>query len=109
MEADEHPQLRMWRDRLDAELARQAAHAARRAVREAEREDWYAAWHQYKKHNTMEFDGAVRPRWWNFLAGSSTSCVFTLPDVQTSKSVTPLKVIIPSEAREPDLKFLTTD
>jgi len=65
MEANEHPQLRMWRDRLDAELAQQAAHAARRAVREAEREEWYAAWHEYKKRYAMEYDGPVRPRWWN--------------------------------------------
>jgi hypothetical protein len=55
----------MWRDRLDAELAQQTAHAARRAVREAERKEWYAAWHEYKKRYTMEYRGRARPRWWN--------------------------------------------
>lgn len=65
MENGEHPQFRMWRDRLDAEMAEQAARTARRAFRETEREQWYAAWHQYKKHHAMGSNPVVRPRWWN--------------------------------------------
>ena len=54
MESGEHPLFRMWRDRLDAELAQEAAWTARRAHREAEWKEWYAAWHAYKERLTAQ-------------------------------------------------------
>jgi hypothetical protein len=64
LEPQEHPQFRMWQDRLDAEIAQEAARAARRVLREVERQEWYAAWHDYKENRTVVLR-AVRPRWWN--------------------------------------------
>jgi hypothetical protein len=64
---EEHPLLRMWRDLLDAEIAQGQAQAARRAVREAERGAWYAAWSSYKAHGMENLKTTVRPRWWNVL------------------------------------------
>jgi hypothetical protein len=68
MESGEHPMFRMWRDRLHAELAQEQSRAVRQAEREAERKEWYAAWHTYKEHRATDPRRMVRPRWWNFLA-----------------------------------------
>jgi hypothetical protein len=65
MESGEHPLFRMWRDRLDAELAQEAAWTARRVHREAEWKEWYAAWHTYKERLTAEVSPRARPQWWN--------------------------------------------
>lgn len=61
----DHPLYRMWRDRLDAEVARDNAQAARKAVREAERAEWYEAWRAYKARLTELRLPSPRPRWWN--------------------------------------------
>jgi hypothetical protein len=61
---DEHPLYRMWKARLDLDVEREQARAARRAEREAERVAWYAAWDSYKGRSS----GAGRPQkpqWWN--------------------------------------------
>jgi hypothetical protein len=62
---EEHPLLRMWQDRLDAEAAQEQARAARRALREAERGAWHAAWEAYKRRNLEIAPELVLPRWWN--------------------------------------------
>jgi hypothetical protein len=54
----------MWKAKLDLELERQQALAARSADREAERAAWYAAWRSYKERSGQA--GRPRkPRWWN--------------------------------------------
>jgi hypothetical protein len=64
---DEHPLYRMWKTRFDEEVEGSQALAARRAEREAERADWYAAWYSYKERSSKA--GLQRnPKWWN-LAG----------------------------------------
>ncbi|MEO7238226.1 MAG: hypothetical protein ABIZ96_06395 [Gemmatimonadales bacterium] len=63
----EHPLLRMWRDRLEAELAQERARAARRAAREAEHANWEAAWRAYKGRLAETRDGLPLPRWWDIL------------------------------------------
>ena len=62
---DEHPLFRMWKERLDQELAREQERAARRAVREAERAGWHAAWRVYKTRHTEVGPTETLPRWWN--------------------------------------------
>ena len=49
---NDHPQFRMWKDRLDAEMARQEEWSARRASRERARAGWYEAWRAYKARAT---------------------------------------------------------
>ena len=61
---DEHPLYRMWKTRLDEEVERGQALAARKAEREAERASWYAAWYTYKERSSQG-SRALRPRWWN--------------------------------------------
>jgi hypothetical protein len=61
----EHPLLRMWRDRLDAELAQEQARAARRAAREAEHAGWHEAWRSYKARLTETRETVPLPRWWD--------------------------------------------
>jgi len=62
---EEHPLLRMWRDRLDAEIAEQQAWAARQAAREARRAGWDEAWRSYKARLLERRNPAALPRWWN--------------------------------------------
>ena len=64
---DEHPLYRMWKTRLDEEVERGQALAARKAEREAERASWYAAWYSYKERSSQG-SRLLKPRWWN-LAG----------------------------------------
>lgn len=61
----EHPLFRMWKDRLDAEMARERERTARRAQREQERGAWLAAWRAYKAEATGRYQPAPRPPWWN--------------------------------------------
>jgi hypothetical protein len=64
---NEHPLFRMWKERLDAELAREKQRTARRVAREAERAGWYEAWALYKRRHTEIRTPLVLPRWWNLL------------------------------------------
>jgi hypothetical protein len=61
---DEHPLYRMWKARLDLDVERELARAARLAEREAERADWYAAWHSYKERSGKK-GRSRKPAWWN--------------------------------------------
>ena len=61
----ESPLLRMWRDRLEQETAREDARAARRAVREAEHASWHEAWRSYKARRAAAANPSPLPRWWN--------------------------------------------
>ena len=61
---DEHPLYRMWKTRLDEEIKRGQALAARKAEREAERASWYAAWYTYKERSGQG-SRLLKPRWWN--------------------------------------------
>jgi hypothetical protein len=63
----EHPLYRMWKDRLDAELVREAAWVQRKAERERELADWYEAWHIYKARLGEVRTRVPLPRWWNLL------------------------------------------
>jgi hypothetical protein len=54
----------MWKTRLDDEVDRGQALAARRAAREAERASWYAAWQSYKERSS-EASRLRKPQWWN--------------------------------------------
>jgi hypothetical protein len=58
---EEHPLLRMWRDRLDAEIAEQQAWVAR----EARRAGWNEAWRSYKARLLERRDRVALPRRWN--------------------------------------------
>ncbi len=62
---NDHPQFRMWKDRLDAEMARQEEWSARRASRERARAGWYEAWRAYKARATELYEPIPKPRWWN--------------------------------------------
>jgi len=62
---DEHPQFRMWKDRLDREIEVKHARTARRAEREAEQTAWYIAWQGYKMHTRAAVIRVPLPRWWN--------------------------------------------
>jgi hypothetical protein len=62
---NEHPLLRMWRDRLDAEVAQEQARAARLAAREAEHAGWHEAWRSYKARLTETRETVPLPRWWD--------------------------------------------
>jgi hypothetical protein len=64
---DEHPQFRMWKDRLDQESAKHQAKAERRAAREAEHAAWHAAWITYKSRLTEQHEATVLPKWWNLV------------------------------------------
>jgi hypothetical protein len=50
---DEDPQYRMWKDRLDNELALEEARAARRATRELAQTSWHEAWAGYKARRNL--------------------------------------------------------
>jgi hypothetical protein len=63
----EHPLLRMWKDRLEAEMARDRELAAQRVTREMERAAWYVAWRAYKAHATEAREHVPNPRWWDLL------------------------------------------
>lgn len=64
-EHNEHPLLRMWKDRLEVEVRQEEARAARRAEREAEYAGWLEAWRTYKDRKPESRAGASLPRWWN--------------------------------------------
>jgi|SRR5215211_2040848 len=64
-ELNEHPLLRMWKDRLEVEVRQEQMRAARRAEREAEHANWLEAWRTYKDRDTAAQVGALLPRWWN--------------------------------------------
>jgi hypothetical protein len=61
----EHPQYRMWKDRLDREHAQHQARAIRRAIREAEQASWDVAWLAYKSRVSEQRKAIPLPRWWN--------------------------------------------
>ena len=63
----EHPLYRMWKERLDSELAREALRAARRAQREQDHAAWYEAWHSYKARLTELRQPERLPPWWNLI------------------------------------------
>ncbi|HEY3013400.1 MAG TPA: hypothetical protein VGJ36_11670 [Gemmatimonadales bacterium] len=63
----DHPLYRMWKDRLDADLAAGEARARRRAAREAELADWHEAWRTYKARRTELGEPVPTPRWWDVL------------------------------------------
>lgn len=62
---DEHPQYRMWKDRLDAEREVLAVQLARSAARELSRAEWHAAWASYKAQVAAARVSRPLPRWWN--------------------------------------------
>ena len=62
---EEHPQYRMWKDRLDAEREVKATQLARRATRELSRAEWHAAWVSYKARIAAATVALPLPRWWN--------------------------------------------
>jgi len=62
---DEHPQYRMWKDRLDADRQAEAIRLARRAARELSRAEWQAAWASYKARVAAATVALPLPRWWN--------------------------------------------
>lgn len=64
---DDHPQYRMWKDRLDNEQALENARSARRAVREQARAEWQATWLSYKARRTLATLALPLPRWWNLV------------------------------------------
>ena len=57
----------MWKQRLDAELAREATRAARRAERESDLAGWYVAWRSYKARLDEVREPERLPRWWNVI------------------------------------------
>jgi hypothetical protein len=61
----DHPQYRMWKDRLDNEAAQDRVRMARRAAREAELAGWYEAWHRYKARLTEAREPLPRPGRWD--------------------------------------------
>jgi hypothetical protein len=63
----EHSLYRMWKDRLEAEIAREAERGARRAIRESERAAWDDAWRTYKSRLTEAYEAQPKPRWWDLL------------------------------------------
>lgn len=63
----DHPLYRMWKERLELELAREAARAARIAARDEERVAWYQAWESYKSRLTETRSSLPLPRWWNLI------------------------------------------
>ena len=63
----EHPLYHMWKERLDAELAHQAARAARRAERDSDLVGWYEAWRSYKARGDEVHQPKPLPRWWNLI------------------------------------------
>jgi hypothetical protein len=63
----EHPLYRMWKERLDVEVAREAAWVERKAERERARADWYEAWRAYKARLDEIRAPERLPRWWNLL------------------------------------------
>jgi hypothetical protein len=64
---EEHPLYRMWKDRLDTDLAREAERAARRAARDREMAAWYEAWREYKARARQVSDPPRKPSWWNLV------------------------------------------
>ena len=67
MPVTEHPLYLMWKERLDAELAREAALVQRKAEKERELADWYEAWHAYKARVGEVRAPVPLPRWWNLI------------------------------------------
>ena len=65
LELNEHPLLRMWKDRLEVEVRQEQARAARRAQRQAEHASWLEAWSTYRDRKTEWRAAALLPRWWN--------------------------------------------
>ena len=65
MRVDEHPQYRMWKDRLETEREIQAIQLARRAARELSRSKWQATWVRYKAQIAAASVALPLPRWWN--------------------------------------------
>ena len=63
----EHPLYRMWKERLDADLASEAARVQRKAERDRERAEWYEAWHAYKARLGEVRAPVPLPRWWNMI------------------------------------------
>jgi hypothetical protein len=61
----EHPQYRMWKDRLDHERVNEQARNARRTARQAEYARWEEAWLSYKARLTSTVVAMRRPKWWN--------------------------------------------
>jgi hypothetical protein len=61
----EHPLFRMWKDRRDAEIARELERTVRRGEREREYARWLAAWVEYKARRTRSHPPAPKPRWWD--------------------------------------------
>jgi hypothetical protein len=57
----------MWKERLDAELAQQAAWAAHLAERERKQAGWHEAWRSYRGRLNALRSPAPRPRWWNLI------------------------------------------
>jgi hypothetical protein len=64
---DEHPQYRMWKDRLESEEALEHSRAARRALRDAARVSWQQAWVSYKARRGILGRSVPRPRWWDIV------------------------------------------
>jgi len=62
---DQHPQYRMWKDRLDGEQAAEQALAERRAARQLVRAGWHEAWVSYKARGQNSSGKIPLPRWWN--------------------------------------------
>jgi hypothetical protein len=63
----ESPLYRMWKERLDAELAQQAAWAAHLAEREMKQASWHEAWLSYRARLDQLRPSQPRPRWWNVI------------------------------------------
>jgi hypothetical protein len=57
----------MWKDRLKAELTREAARAQHKAERQRERADWHEAWQAYKARLGEARAAERLPRWWNLI------------------------------------------
>ena len=66
-EQPEHPFYLMWKERLDAELAREALRAQHQAERERDRAEWHVAWRYYKARFNETRAPQPRPRWWNLI------------------------------------------
>jgi hypothetical protein len=62
---DEHPQYRMWKDRLDGERQADAVRRARSSARELSLAEWRAAWASYKGRAAAAAVARPVPRWWN--------------------------------------------
>jgi hypothetical protein len=66
-EVDQHPQYRMWKDRLETEQGVERARAELRAARELASADWHIAWASYKARRDHKGALIPLPRWWNIL------------------------------------------